>query len=80
MTEPRKLYSDGCYRFDADASGELGDDGKVYHRAAINVRMGKWQAIQILRQIANSPLADAGGEPYCIVLSFSGTIERIEDD
>jgi hypothetical protein len=79
MTD-RVLYPDGYYRFNADAIGELGDDGKVYHRAAINVHMGKWQAIQILRQIANSPLTDAGGDPYHLILSFSGTIERIEDD
>jgi hypothetical protein len=76
----RTLYPDGYYRFNADAIGELGDDGKVYYPAAINVHIGKYEAVRILRQIANSGLTDAGGDPYRLVLSFSGTIERIENE
>jgi hypothetical protein len=76
----RQLYPDGYYRFNAGAIGELGDDDRIYHRATINVLIGKYEAVRILRQIANSAMIDAGGEPYRLTLSFSGTIERIEDD
>jgi hypothetical protein len=75
----RTLYPDGYYAFKDSAGGEM-EDGTVYYPAAINVHIGKWEAIQILRQIANSGLTDAGGEPYRLILSFSGTIERMEDD
>lgn len=76
----RKLYPDGYYSFNASAIGTLGEDGKMYYPAAINIHIGKWEAINVLRQIANSPLTDAGGDPYHLILSFSGAIERIEDD
>jgi hypothetical protein len=79
MVEERKLYPDGYYRFNADAIGALGDEGKIYYPAAINVHIGKYEAVRLLRQIANSGLTDVGGDPYRLTLSFSGTIERIED-
>ena len=74
----RSLYPDGYYAFHDGAGGEM-DEGKVYYPAAINVHIGRYQAVQILRQIANSGLTDAGGEPYRLTLSFSGTIERLEE-
>lgn len=75
MTD-RELYPDGYYSF-TDSAGKVVANGRSYYPAAINVHMDRYQVLQVLRQIANY-LGDGREKSEPLILSFSGTIERIE--